>query len=405
MSITEQTEGTVSVDAGFRATYSPEEESPSRVAERAAEADAWPDDLGNWGAVEWELPGLGEKGPRCGEYYPESVCDSCGEPQFATHQCGRRGCPDCWGTWAKEASVRATVRIQAFRHTLPKNYERQTAHAVVSVPEGEVMNERQFYQGRKKAAEIAEEKGFRGFSVVPHPYRMTDEAKRMYRAADPEYGIWSWWRHDLEADRDLIKWSPHYHIIGVTTPDMDEGTDDDDWFYAFIRSFSRLDGIRDTDSHEDLYGGFRYLMSHTGWPPGTNRDAVTWYGELANNMFVENASQEWQREKPSEGVLSALEREVESIAGVITDDDKDGEGAAVDDETDDMGECPCEDCDGLLIDVFDVRTYLRYNDPPPGVADRMIAAYEWRMGERQPPPGLKQPKSEEEARESFDSLL
>jgi len=401
-----QLEGSVTVDRGYRAAVSGSSSpSRSRVEERTEMAAEWDDDLGNWGQQEWELPGLGEKGPRCGEYYPESVCNSCGEPQFATHQCGRRGCPDCWGTWAKEASVRATVRLQAFRYTLPDNYERQAAHAVVSVPEGEVMNERQFYQGRKKAAEIAEEKGFRGFAVIPHPYRMTGEAKRQYRATDVEYGIWSWWRRDRGADRELITWSPHYHIIGSTTQDMDSADDGDDWVYSFIRSFQRFDGVHDTGSHEDVYGGFRYLMSHTGWPDGSNRDAITWYGDLANNMFVDDASEDWQRQKPSEGILSALEREVESVAGVTTEDEEDGEGGGEDDETDDMGECPCDGCDGLLIDVFDVRRYLQYNDPPEEVADRMVAAYEWRMGERQAPPGLKRPATEEEARETFEAIL
>jgi len=402
-----QFDGGVTVDEGYRAATpgGSASSSTTRVEERAAVAGEWSDDLGHWGEAEWELPGFGEKGPRCGEYYPESVCDSCGTPQFATHQCGRRGCPDCWGTWAKEASVRATVRTQAFRYTLPDNYERQAAHAVVSVPEGEVMNERQFYEGRKKAAEIAEEKGFRGFAVVPHPYRMTDDAKRQYRSDNVDYGIWAWWRRDRDGDRDLIKWSPHYHIIGVTTQDMDSGDDSDDWVYTFLRSFGRFTGTRDTDSHEEVYGAFRYLMSHTGWPEGSDRDAVTWYGDLANSIFVENATQDWQHQKPSEGVLSALEREIEEIAGVGPDDDESDESGGQSDDTDDMGECPCDDCDGLLIDVFDVRRYLDYNDPPPDVASRMIAAYEWRMGERTPPPGLMGPKTEEQAREAFEALL
>lgn len=401
-----QLDGGVTVDRGYRAAVAGSSSSPStsRVEQRAAGAADWSDDLGHWGAAEWELPGFGEKGPRCGEYYPQAVCDSCGEPEFATHQCGRRGCPDCWGTWAREAGVRATVRLQSFRYTLPDNYERQAAHAVVSVPEGEVMNERQFYKGRKKAAEIAEQKGFRGFAIVPHPYRMTDAAKREFRSTDVEYGIWSWWRRDRDGDRDLIKWSPHYHIIGVTTQDMDSAEDSDEWVYRFIRSMDRFDGVHDRESHEDVYGAFRYLLSHTGWPEGSTNQAVTWYGELANSIFVEDAREEWQNEKPSEGILSVLEREVEQVAGVEPEGDEGDESGAVG-ETDDLGECPCDSCDGLLIDVFDVRQYLRHNDPPPDVAERMVAAYEWRLGERQPPPGMKRPDSEEHAREAFEMLL
>jgi len=401
-----QLSGGVSVDRGYReAVAGASSSSTSRVEDRAVRAAEWDDDLGNWGGAEWDLPGFGEAGPRCGEYYPESVCESCGTPQFATHQCGRRGCPDCWGTWAKEAGVRATARVQAFRYTLPDNYERQAAHAVVSVPEGEAMNERQFYDWRSKAEEIAKEKGFRGFAVIGHPYRHTEAAKDEYRREDPEYGRWVWWRNDKGGDRDLIKWSPHFHIVGSTTPDMDAAEDGDEAVYSFIRSFESFGGVHDSDSHEDLYGGFRYLLSHAGWPEDSNKDAVAWYGDLANSKFVEDATEDWQHQKPSDGVMSALKREIEDVAGITTEDDESDESGACDDDTDDLGQCPCEDCDGLLIDVFDVKHYLRHNDPPREVSDRMVAAYEWRMGERMPPPGLKGPETETEAREAFDAIL
>ena len=146
------------------------------------------------------------------------------------------------------------------------------------------------------------------------------------------------------------------------------------------------------------------MLSHTGYPEGSTKQAVTWYGDLANSVFVEDASEEWQIEKPSEGVRDAIERSVEEVAGPTEDDESDESGAR-DDETDDVGDCPCDDCGGVLIDVFDVRAYLDHNDPPPGVADRMVAAYEWRVGDRLPPPGMKYPRTEEQAREAFDALL
>jgi hypothetical protein len=36
---------------------------------------------------------------------------------------------------------------------------------------------------------------------------------------------------------------------------------------------------------------------------------------------------------------------------------------------------------------------------------RLSAAFEWAIGERQPPPGLKRPTTEQEAREAFESVL
>jgi hypothetical protein len=131
---------------------------------------------------------------------------------------------------------------------------------------------------------------------------------------------------------------------------------------------------------------------------------VTWYGELANSVFVEDATEEWQNEKPSEGVLSALEREVEAVAGPSTEDDE-GDGEAVPEEGDEVGECPCDGCDGMLIDVFDVGMFLRHNDPPPGVAEKMRVARDWRLGRVQPPPGMKNPRTREAAEEAYEELL
>jgi hypothetical protein len=265
------------------------------------------------------------------------------------------------------------------------------------------MNERGFYDGRTRAADIAREKGFRGFAVVPHPWRVTEDAKDEFRRVDPDVGLWVWLRTEFSETqmRDRIYWSPHYHIIGLTTPDMEPGDESDEWLYEFIRSFESYEGIRDRGSHEDVYGAFRYLLSHTGYPEGSTKQALTWYGDLANSVFVEDASGEWQIEKPSKGVRSALRREVEAVAGVTEDD----EAGGASDESDDLGECPCDGCEGVLIDVFDVKAYLRHNDTPRGVADRMLTAYEWRVGDRLPPPGLKHPRSEDEAREAFEAML
>lgn len=383
----------------------PDSPSSSRTEKRAARSSpgAWDEDLGRWGSETWNLPGQGERGAGCGEWYPEAVCETCGEPRFSSRVCGARTCPDCWGVWAKDSAVRATVRIQAFRYTQPDDWHRQVGHGIVSPQEGEVMTEREFKEGRSKAAEIAKEKGWRGFAVIGHPYRVTEEGKERYRAEDPNYSIWVWLRNDVEEMSRYIYWSPHYHVIGLTGADMEPAKDGDEWVYHFRRSLESFDGVRDGESHEDLYGLFRYLKSHTGYPEGSTMQTTTWHGDLANSVFVEDATEEWQNEKPSEGVLSALEREVEAVAGPSVEDEA-GDGEAVSDG-DEAGECPCEGCDGLLIDVFDVEMYLQHNDPPPGVREAMVTARDWRLGRAKPPPGLKRPRTEEEAAEAFEKMV
>jgi Zn-finger nucleic acid-binding protein len=391
--------GGVTVDRGYR------ESTPTTSRSSSPERSAPGSDLGRYGNDSWEIPGFGDRGPRCGEWYPDAVCSECGEVSFTTHTCGRRVCPDCWGVWAKEAAVRATKRVQAFRYTQPDNHRRQVAHAYVSPPPEEVRNERQFYQWKKKAADIAEEKGFRGFAVIPHPYRATKETKQEHRDVDPDDGIWVWIREQCDSMQEIeemVRWSPHYHIIGLTSLDMDEAEESDEAVYQFKRSLERFDGVRDQDSHEDMYGAFRYLYSHAGWPSGSRRDATTWHGALANNKFVEEATESWQHQKPSDGILSALQREIEEVAGPTEDDDREETSPT---GVDDKGECPCDDCGGVLIDVFDTRAYCRQAQPPPEVRDTMQAAREWRLGAREPPPGLKKPQTEEQAREAFQELL
>jgi hypothetical protein len=403
VSIRDQTDGPISVDAGFRAQLDDPNDSNSRVVERAERSapGAWDEDLGRWGSDPWALPGEGERGPKCGEYYPEAVCDSCGEVEFGTHKCGRRSCPECWTKWAHEAAVRAAVRVQAFRYTQPNDYHRQAAHAVISPPEEAVRNEREFWEWRSRAAEIAKEKGFRGAAVIGHPWRVTQEAKDAYRAADPDRGIWVWLRREADDPHEHTYWSPHYHVIGATSADMTEAKESDPFAYKFIRSFGSFGGVRDSESHEEMYGAFRYLLSHTGFPEESTRQVMTWNGILANSVFVEDATEDWQHQKPSEGVMSALKREIEAVVGE-TEAEEEAESA---DETDDNGPCPVEGCGGVLIDVFDVRQYLRHANPPPDVTRRMEAAREWRMGSRSPPPGLKHPRTEEDARDAFERMV
>ena len=334
--------------------------------------------------------------------YPEAVCESCGEVTFAGRVCGARTCPDCWGAWAKKAAVRATVRVQGFRYVQPDDWRRQAAHAVVSPPEGEVMTEREFWDGRSKAAELAEAKGWRGFSVIAHPCRVTDEGKERYRAEEPEYGIWVWLRNDVEGMERYIYWSPHYHIVGATGADMEPAREGDEWSYRFFRSVEWFGGLRDRGSHEDVYGLFRYLLSHTGYPEGSSRQAVVWYGEMANSVFVEEAGEPWQVEKPRASARSVLRQEVKEVAGPSVEEE--GEAESVLDGVEEVGECPVGECDGVLVDVFDVYDFLMRNEVPGRVADRMELARDWRLGRVEPPPGLKRPRCEEDARQAFEVM-
>lgn len=384
----------------------PEQSEPSKSSRRAGRAleGGLNDDetLTAYIPDRWRLPGYGESGSECGEWYPASVCDECGHLDLGQHRCGRRSCSECWTKWAKEAAVRAAVRVQSFRHV---HEFKQAAHAVVSPPDGEIRSEREYWDGRSRAAEIAKSKGWRGFAVVPHPKRATERAKAQYKAANPDVGLWVWLRknHTESQLNNLTYWSPHYHIIGATAPDMDAADESDDWVYHYIDSLEHYSGSRDGESHEATYGSFRYLLSHTGWPDGSDKQAITWYGDMANSVFVEEANADWQIEQPSDGVQSVIRRTLEERIG-LTDDESD-ESDAMSEDTDDEGECSCDDCDGRLIGVWDIRDYLTHNQPPPDVTERMRLASDWAHGEIVPPPGLRNPQSKAQATDAFETML
>lgn len=365
--------------------------------------------------VRWNMPGGGEPGDGCQEWRPHGVCDECGRTSFVQQHCDKWACPNCWTRVANRFAVNAATRQQAFRSTQPADHHRQWAHAVVSPEEGDIDSKRQLFDNRSKAADIAIEKGFRGCSVVAHSHRPSDIGKEIYEATvdrddegDALIGFWVWLRNESSdigvETADLIEWSPHYHIIGPTSPGMDTGSEQDDWLYNLIRFNEHdLTAISTSeDSHEELYGTYRYLASHIFRPANSSRQMITWHGCLANSVFVESADEEWQYQKPSQGVRDAIKRAMESLSETTPDRDETDESG---DDGDALEPCPCSDCSGELIAVWDVSAYLDHVDPPPEVAEKMRVARDWAMGDIEPPGGLRNPRCEADARDALYAML
>jgi hypothetical protein len=393
-----QTQGTITVDNGHRTAVAggTPDGATSRVEQRARNAM---DSLGALGLPQWHLPGFGEEGPKCGEWYISAVCETCAEPDMATHDCGRRGCPNCWGKWAQDAAVRRTVRLQARRLAEPADYHRQSGHFVYS-PNDPVESVEDIKELRRDAAATAQEKGMRALDVVVHPFRLTEEAERVWERVEDkvDVGKWVYFRNQCPermqpGEDSLLRWSPHAHCIGLMSPDMDAG-DGEGAVWSLLSTFGSMEGKRDRDSHEEVFGAYRYLLSHVGIHDEEQFNAVTGYGSLSNVKFREF--------RPSDGVMSVLEREVEEAVGAVLEPDEE-EGAGGED--DEIEPCPQDGCDGDLVDVWDIPMYLEQCDPPPEVRAAMQLAHDWRMGEVVPPPGLKHPQTEEDAREAWSVML
>ncbi|MFB6198537.1 MAG: hypothetical protein ABEI52_09775, partial [Halobacteriaceae archaeon] len=84
----------------------------------AVEEGAWTEelDLSFYAESSMTLPGKGEPGSGCGEWYPEKFCDECGEPHLGRSACQQRTCPECWRTWARNRAEKITRRLGAARY-------------------------------------------------------------------------------------------------------------------------------------------------------------------------------------------------------------------------------------------------------------------------------------------------
>ena len=348
----------------------------------------------------WDIPGFGEAASGCGIYYPSGVCSSCGLVHFSTHQCGRRTCTNCWSQWAREAAVRQALRISAYRETQPANIQRRTVHAVVSPPQGKVNDLDDVRWARRVAADLAEQQGIRGGAVIFHPFRPNDSMKREWERVKDivDCGMWVYIRRQSDSMDDLldrVDWSPHFHVVGPAV-DVKEGDSEADggWVFQNVRSLKPYDGPEDTEALADTYGLFRYLASHVGFSADESMHAVTWYGDLSYNVFGE-------REMPPTSVVSRIERRLLEMAGEFRETREDGEGG----DTDDTRRCVADDCAGEVVQMFEVDELLERVEFPERVRDRIDVAVAWWMGDAIPPPGLKRPRSEEEAREALAALL
>lgn len=400
------------VDTGFRTRDGPgeieaeREPEPSEVELRAESVVAQNERLSEWNETVYarryvSIPGFGESGPGCGEYRPSGVCETCGEATFAPHVCGKRTCPDCWGSWAKESAQTATERVQAFRETEPANHRRQTGHFVFS-PEEPATTLRELRDVRTEAKEVAKKKGVRGGSLVLHTHRLTEEALAEYRATEREIGAWVWVREEYgEEWREVAEWAPHVHMIGLMSPEMSAGGEEGDGgVWHLIRTFEAYHGPTDRKSHDEVYGTFRYLLSHAGVPTEETDDGLrsrSWFGELHGSKFSpEEALEPWR--------LDRLRRVIEEVTnGAVTEEA--AETYREEEESLETGECPAEECGGVLIEVMRVDEYLRQAEPPPEVARVMEVCYEYRMGRLQAPPGLRGPSSKEDAGRVIEELL
>lgn len=348
--------------------------------------------------VEWAIPGSGERGPDCGTYRPVGVCEN-GHADYSIHNCSRRSCPRCRARWTHRAAVSVTERVQGRRLREPPDFHRQTGHAIYSPPKdayGRSMAE--IRRLRSDAAAYLTDRGFRGLVLFVHPWRLNDSAKRAYARAETELKAWMWLIKESDmAWREAVEWGPHVHAIGLMSPDMDPREGDDGAYYELKRTFGPLGSYQDYDSHEGVYGLARYLLSHVSFPTEYTGQAYTYHGELANNKFVENATQEWQTEQPHTMQNGELELAIRRAIGDTPDDEFQLHHDC----------CQRDGCNAEVVPLKELDRYIREHNPPPDVLEVMVAVDAWADSKSfvEPPASAKHPRSIKEFDEAVEALI
>lgn len=402
--------GVLGADPAFRDS----DAGPSAPTPRDCdpEAGAWPEDMETrfYAETSMSLPGKGSPGSNCGEWFPKEFCDDCGEPHLGVSRCEQRTCPDCWGAWTRRRAEKITRRLGAARYAAEEGLAKRAIHGVVSPPEGEIRTLNDVKRGYRDAYGLAKEKGVRGGVVVFHGFRVTEKGKRMYAEAqesgdwnpDDDGKLWSFVRGrerrmergigNGETWRDLSYWSPHWHVLGLAEDfEADDPDEQEGWVARRVRSLESFQ-LHDDAGYQDMVGAARYLLSHATFETDTSKDCVRWFGDLATTKFS-------PEEELSEGSLSVIERKAKEAA---ESHEERGEGEAEEEECGNCGSrsrSPIWEAGGALMDEGWCQRIGREQQR------KLSAAFEWAIGERQPPPGLKHPRTEEEAEEALAALL
>lgn len=359
----------------------------------------WPEemDVSFYADTSLTIPGQSAPPGDCGEWKPMNFCTSCGEVHIGQRRCQRRLCRECWLTWRGDRAASVTHRLAGARRAAD-GANKRLSHVVASPPAGEVRTLTQWERAKREAYSLAKEKGIDGGVMIPHGWRVREEAKALYRemkeAGLVDGGIWQWVRESDRDWRNLTYWSPHFHILGLgadlgaSDPESDGG-----WIFSRVDSFERFD-LKNEKTYLPMLKASSYLLSHGAFEVESGKQMIRWFGSLANNQFVADEQlADWEQ--------SVIARNVQAVAGRDLDEESS--------EEDERRTCDRDGCDGSLAVIYDAGT--RLCDPEwcdridREREHRLAAAFEWVIGEVHPPPGLKRPQTEKAAEEALETLV
>lgn len=212
------------------------------------------------------LIGKGDPGKDCGEVIPLMSCQSCMKAHFVSKQCGKKGCPNCWGTWLHKHTAIASIKLLANR-TIRRNERKRLVHIILS--SDELITPDNYHRMREEARSYLSAKSNYPLTgvLVFHAYRPSGrywkergiEKREQDDDSLDDLKKWEW----IRAKEDwwtYVKYSPHFHYIGyvgwLSAPEIGEG-----WIYKTMMrngKVSTLNGKR-----IDVFKVVHYILSHT----------------------------------------------------------------------------------------------------------------------------------------------
>ncbi|RLM53146.1 hypothetical protein DVK02_15080 [Halobellus sp. Atlit-31R] len=370
-----------------------EREPPSPARVDAIEEEMPTPDSAYYGETV-RIPGVGEPPNRCRGLSPVGFCEG-GHVALGRSSCDTRYCRDHYLGWVRDGTVGAVERLAAFRQAA-EGWGKRLVHVVAS-PDVDRVSADRFWSLRSEAQDVVREAGARGGYCIAHPYRTSDAAEELFRAAvqdgdlDASTGRWTFLRRLAGGDWDrwdsLVEAGPHYHFLAAVE-DLDPSAVPDGWMVKNVRSFSRFEK-RDMESFEDMARAAWYLRTHGA--AEEFRQTATWFGEMHPSVFdpaEELGAVEWQ---------FIQERAAEAV-GVPIEEMRDVEGGGEDADR----ICEVEGCEAVLHDIEDLRMFTSdaswMRSLPPKRRHRIRAVEIWVFEETViPPPSVR--SSEEQVQE------
>ena len=334
------------------------------------------------------IPGTGSAPDRCRGLSPVGFCEG-GHVALGRSSCDTRYCPDHYLGWVRDGAASAVARLAAYREAA-EGWGKRLLHVVASPTADRVSTDR-FWSMRSEAQDVVREAGVRGGYCIAHPYRTSDAADELFRAAvqegdlSEETGRWTFLRRfaggDWDMWGDMIEAGPHYHFLAACE-DFDPDAVPNGWVVKNVRSFSRFEK-RDLESYEDMARAAWYLRTHGA--AEELRQTATWFGDVHPASFD-------PKEKLGTVEWRGIQDRAAEAVGVPMDEMRDGEGAK------EERTCDVDGCDEILHELEDLQRFTSnaswMRSIPPKRRHRLRAVEIWMFEESViPPPSVRSSKA------------